>query len=267
MLLLVSKHTAADMTAYEFHSPAQILRCAPSKHAVSSHSSFSNFRGAALSAWSSVRFAASPLREKILESLSSPGEISDEDLFRRLNEGHQEALGDLFDRYAQLVRGIAARILRNSAEAEDLVQDLFIFIQRKCGIFDSSKSTARSWIIQMAYHRSIERRRSLASRQFYAQTELESGANHMVGTLTGESDYSAEAVFGRNGLSKVLKSLTDNQRETLRLHLFDGYSLAEISQQSGQSLGNIRNHYYRGLDKLRKQMFGNNVAAEQRHEK
>jgi len=193
--------------------------------------------------------------------------VTDEALLARLQAGEQDALGCLFERYARLVRGVAARILRDASEADDLVQDLFLFIRRKCAIFDSSKSTARSWIIQMAYHRSIERRRYLTSRQFYAQTEIGSSTVHVVGTPTAESDYSAEAVFGRNGLSKVLKSLTDDQRETLCLHFFDGYTLAEISQKSGQTLGNVRNHYYRGLDKLRKQMFGNTVPLVDRHEK
>lgn len=193
--------------------------------------------------------------------------LTDEALLERLQTGEQEPLGCLFQRYARVIRHVAARILRDDSEAEDLVQDLFLFIQRKCTIFDSSKSSARSWIIQMAYHRSIERRRYLTTRQFYAQTEFGSSTAHMVGTPTAESDYSAEAVFGRNGLSKVLKSLTDDQRETLCLHFFDGYTLAEISQKSGQTLGNIRNHYYRGLDKLRKQMVGNTVPIEDRHEK
>src|ERR1700682_6333603 len=49
----------------------------------------------------------------------------------------------LFDRYVRLVRSIASRILRDTSEAEDLAQDFFLFIQRKCGIFDSSKSPAR----------------------------------------------------------------------------------------------------------------------------
>ena len=193
--------------------------------------------------------------------------VTDEALFALLQAGEQDALGCLFQRYARLVRGVAARILRDAAEADDLVQDLFLFLQRKCGIFDSTKSSARSWIIQMAYHRAIERRRYLTTRQFYAHAEIGSSTVHMVGTPTAESDYSAEAVFGRNGLGKVLKSLTDDQRETLCLHFFDGYTLAEISQKSGQTLGNVRNHYYRGLDKLRKQMFGNNVPVEERHEK
>jgi RNA polymerase sigma-70 factor, ECF subfamily len=193
--------------------------------------------------------------------------VTDEVLLSRLQAGEQEALGCLFQRYARVVRGVAVRILRDAAEAEDLVQDLFLFIQRKCAIFDSSKSSARSWIIQMAYHRSIERRRYLTTRQFYARTEIENNADHVVGTPTIESDYSAEAVFGRNGLSKVLRSLTEDQRETLRLHFFDGYTLAEISEKVGQPLGNVRHHYYRGLAKLRREMFRNNVPVDQRHGK
>jgi len=215
-----------------------------------------------------ARVAAVPL------SLESAGESktgspadspSDEALITRLLAGEQEALGSLFQRYARIVRSVAARILRDAAEAEDLVQDLFLFIQRKCAIFDSSKSSARSWIIQMAYHRSIERRRYLTSRQFYARAEIGSNTDHVVGTPTTECDYSAEAVFGRNGLNQVLKSLSEDQRETLRLHFFEGYALAEISQKLGQPVGNVKHHYYRGLDKLRKQMFKNNVPVDQRH--
>jgi len=224
-----------------------------------------------LSSFTTARFPTLPLSGEGNDQVVNPERVRvtplDEDLLACLVKGDQEALGLLFQRYARVVRSVANRILRDATEADDLVQDLFLFIRRKCSIFDSSKSSARSWIIQMAYHRAIERRRYLTTRQFYAGMEIESNTVHMVGTPTAESDYSAEAVFGRNGLSKLLKSLTDDQRETLCLHFFDGYTLAEISQKSGQTLGNVRNHYYRGLDKLRKQMFGNNVPVEQRHEK
>jgi RNA polymerase sigma-70 factor, ECF subfamily len=192
--------------------------------------------------------------------------LSDETLLSHVGSGNPEALGLLFERFAPLVRGISRRILRDGAEAEDLAQDIFLFIQRKCLIFDSSKSSVRSWIVQMTYHRAIERRRYLTTRQFYSRTESNDAAR-LVGTPTGESDYSAEAVFGRNGLSQVFSSLSVDQRETLRLHFFEGYTLAEVSQKLGQPLGNVRHHYYRGLDKVRKQMFRNNAPADQRHAK
>lgn len=194
------------------------------------------------------------------------GESSDEVLIAEVVAGSAEALGCLFERYALVVRGVALRILRDSSEAEDLAQDLFLFIQRKCAIFDSSKSTARSWIIQMTYHRAIERRRYLTTRQFYSHSDSEPPGHQVVGTPTRESDYSAEAVLGRNGLQKAFGSLSGDQRETLRLHFFEGYTLAEIALRLGQPHGNVRHHYYRALEKLRKQMFGTSVRVTEPHE-
>ena len=181
-------------------------------------------------------------------------DITDELLLARLANGDSEALGCLFRRYATLVHGIGRRILRHSAEAEDLVQDLFLFIHRKCVIFDSSKSSARSWIVQMTYHRAIERRRFLATRHFYAFGKSQSSVERVAAVSASECDYSPEGVFGRNGFDKVIESLSEDQRKTLRLYFFEGYTLAEISEKLGQPRGNIRNHYYRALSRLRKQL-------------
>jgi RNA polymerase sigma-70 factor, ECF subfamily len=183
--------------------------------------------------------------------------VSDESLVARAGAGDNGALGTLFERYARLIRSVALRILRDAAEAEDLVQDLFLYIQRKCGIFDSSKSTARSWIVQMAYHRALDRRRYMKSRGFYAQPYFPANGVQAVGNPTAESDYSAETVFGRNGLDKIVNALSADQRETLRLHFFEGYTLLEVSEKLGQPLGNVRHHYYRALERLRKEMFAN----------
>jgi RNA polymerase sigma-70 factor (ECF subfamily) len=222
----------------------------------------------------SARFPSLPLSNGTadgtsvsIERVSPEVEASDEVLLARVTGGDQQALGCLFQRYGRLLRSIAARILKDASEAEDLVQDLFLFIQRKCGMFDSSKSSARSWIVQMAYHRAIERRRYLTTRQFYTHAEVESRGHQVVGKPTSESDYSAEAVFGRNGLGKVLGDLSEDQRETLRLHFFEGYTLAEISEKLGQPRGNVRHHYYRGLDRLRKEMLGSTVRVAEQHGK
>jgi RNA polymerase sigma-70 factor (ECF subfamily) len=205
--------------------------------------------------------AAGVVSTETQERAASEIQLSDECLLARIAQGEHQGLEYLFQRYARLVRSIAARILRDTTEADDLVQDLFIFIQQKCSIFDSAKGSARSWIVQMAYKRAIERRRYLTTRHFYTNHDIHNADCQLVGTPTTEADYSAETVFGRNGLEKVLGSLSEDQRETLRLHFFDGYSLTEISAKLAQPLGNVRHHYYRGLDKLRKQMFGRKVRG------
>ena len=210
---------------------------------------------------SNVGLRTIPLRRRV-NGQASTSEEFDANLLARVAQGDGEAIGHLFQRYARVVREIAARILRDSSEADDLVQDLFLFIQRKCSIFDSSKGSAGSWIIHMAYQRAMDRRRRLVTRHFYRREELRSetqGGARLVGIPTTEDDYSPEAVFGRNGLEKILSALSEDQRETLLLFFFEGYTLSEISAKLGQSLGNVRNHYYRALDKLRKQMFGRKV--------
>jgi RNA polymerase sigma-70 factor (ECF subfamily) len=218
-----------------------------------------------MSLFSSAQYPTLPLAEKNQDENragSQVNELPDETLFIRLQEGEQEALGCLFERYARLVRSIASRILRNTTEAEDLVQDLFLFIQRKCAVFDSSKSSAGSWIVQMTYQRAIERRRRLATRHFYKHKDLQSSGAGVVGIATTENDYSPEAVFGRNGLKRILSALSEDQRETLRLYFFEGYTLAEISLKLDQPLGNVRHHYYRALERLRRGMFGRKVQGD-----
>lgn len=185
--------------------------------------------------------------------------VATEVLLTRIAQGDQQAFDCLFQRYGRIVRGIASRILSDSGEAEDLAQDLFVFIQKKCSAFDDSKGSGGSWIIHMTYQRAIERRRRLMVRHFYKREDLRSAAGRLVGIPTTEDDYSPEAVFGRNGLEKVLSALSEDQRETLLLFFFEGYTLAEISEKLGQSLGNVRNHYYRALARLRQQMFGRKV--------
>jgi RNA polymerase sigma-70 factor (ECF subfamily) len=227
-----------------------------------------------LSDLAATRFPALPLSKEIadrtrisIEHFPPHPEASDEVLLGQVAAGDQQALGCLFQRYGRLLRSIAARILGDGSEAEDLVQDLFLFIHRKSVIFDCSKSSARSWIVQMAYHRAISRRRYLVTRQFYTHEQIDGISEQVVAAATTENDYSAEAVLGRNGLEKVMEALTDDQRETLQLHFFEGYTLAEISDKLGQPHGNVRHHYYRGLALLRKQMSGSNVRIVERHDK
>jgi RNA polymerase sigma-70 factor, ECF subfamily len=210
-----------------------------------------------------ARFAAiSPSSGRAKASSASDGcsadsaEISDEVLMARIGDGDKEGLACLFHRYARLVRAVGYKILRDDSEADDLLQDVFLFIHQKSAVFDHSKSSARSWIVQMAYHRAIDRRRYLDSRHFYTHVDLEVVGNELssLGTA-GRYESSIEEVLGRIGLRKMFGVLSEIQRQTLGLHLLDGYTFEEIAVKLDQSRGNVKNHYFRGLEKLRKQIF------------
>lgn len=184
----------------------------------------------------------------------TPGDqraLPDEDLLQSLQHGDKSSLGCLFHRYAPILHGIGHRILRDKGEADDLVQEVFLYVYRKGRLFDSSKGSARSWIFQIAYTQAFIRRRQLKSIGFYASgiTETPPDSNPSSGA---EYDRTVEALFGRSGWKQVLNSLTPEQKETLRLHFFEGYTFAEIAEKLGQTYANVRHHHYRGLEKLRK---------------
>jgi len=207
-----------------------------------------------------ARFAAVPLASyegdcnSIANKCQDHREIVDEDLLASIAHGDQHALTLLFQRYSRLVRIVSLRILRDEAEADDLMQDLFLFIYREAGVYDTAKSSARSWVVQMTYRKAISRRRYLTARGHYKNAELDCCVPGFAGAATPAYDSSIEALLGREGLKKVMGELTAEQHETLRLHFYEGYTLAEIGKKLGQSPGNVRHHYYRGLEKLRKQV-------------
>jgi len=186
-------------------------------------------------------------------------EERDEELMARICQGSRDALAVLFHRYARVVRGVAYRVLRDPSEADDLLQDIFLLIQRLCHTFDSSRGSARFWILQMTHHRAVSRRRYLTSRHFYSHLDIdqpEIQATHDRTTRSGgNADSIQEALEKRDTLRHWFEQLSSNQRETLSLFFFEGYTFEEIAARLGQTTANARQHYYRGLDKLRKRIF------------
>ena len=79
-----------------------------------------------------------------------------------MRHGRSDAIGVLFDRYSRLIFAVAKKILRDPEEAEDLTQEVFIEIYKKAHRYDDRKGTVKIWLLQYAYHRSLNRRRYLA---------------------------------------------------------------------------------------------------------
>jgi RNA polymerase sigma-70 factor (ECF subfamily) len=186
--------------------------------------------------------------------LTPLSEASDESLLEQVADGAKEALAFLFRRHARAVRNVAYRILRNESEADDLVQEVFLHIFRKAALFGAEQGTARSWIFHVAYNCAFDRRRYLNSRHFYSTQELEDTA-HRVADSREELPFheqSIQGVLGKHLTEEFEARLSPEQRETIQLFFFEGYDLKEIAQRTGRSLVNVRSHYYRGLEKLRK---------------
>jgi RNA polymerase sigma-70 factor (ECF subfamily) len=187
-------------------------------------------------------------------------EIADEDLLEEVSRGAREPLAILFRRHAQSVRNVAKRILRDEAEADDLLQEVFLYIFRKANLFDASQGSARSWIYHVAYHRAFNRRRYLTLRQFYNREELNEnlvGLNH-----NNEPGLPIDALVANDLMDKFDHHLSKEQRQAIHLYFVEGYSLREIAERTGQTIGNVRHHYYRGLEKLRSYLLQEKVRSK-----
>jgi RNA polymerase sigma-70 factor (ECF subfamily) len=211
-----------------------------------------------------VEEQAKPLAPPTQLQLTGTEASSDEALMARICAGDTDALSCLFRRYARLVRAVAYRVLQNISEADDLLQDIFLLIHRSSKTFDSSKSPARFWILQMTYHRAISRRRYLDSRHFYKQVDLDDVAKELAepSGRVGRYEDSIDGVLGNGCLEKMFDELSENQRQTLRLHFFEGYTFEEIAAKLDQTRGNIKHHYFRGLERLRRQIFSSKSRDE-----
>jgi RNA polymerase sigma-70 factor (ECF subfamily) len=194
-----------------------------------------------------------PIRDA-LGAISQPvasDELSDEMLISLLRAEDADALDVLFSRHSRLVYSIALRILRDAGEAEEVVQDCFLYVYRKALSFEPSRGSVRVWIIQVAYSRARDRKAHLTRRGFYLRTDIES--DNLEGTLVGNADVEREigAKVDFDRLQCAFEDLTEMQYETLKLFYFDGLELREISERLHEPLGNIRHHFYRGLERLR----------------
>ena len=177
-------------------------------------------------------------------------EQTDEQLLSQVALGSRDALGLLFRRHARAVFHVAWRILRDESEADDLRQDVFLYLSERSQNFDAEKGSGVSWIIQVTYHRAIDRRRYLGFRQYYSTEEFDE--QRMPATT---AQPSTDALDGRAIRDRLRDQLTAAQQQTLELHFFEGYSLREIAERNGQTVGNVRHHYYRALERLRSHLF------------
>jgi RNA polymerase sigma-70 factor (ECF subfamily) len=184
-------------------------------------------------------------------SLAHLQRLSDEQLMACLQEGQSDALAVLFDRYQKLVLSIALKIVRDHAEAEDVTQTVFLDFYRAVAQFDPSKGSTKVWLMQYAYHRAFNRRQHLEGREFYKKTELGEGEEELTQLVAAHRTFGLSAQETQALVRQSMDSLPDNQKSVIVMVCYEGLSLREIADRTGDSYANVRHHYYRGLQRMR----------------
>jgi RNA polymerase sigma-70 factor (ECF subfamily) len=175
--------------------------------------------------------------------------LADEQLMVQLQAGVDDALAVLFQRYHRFVFGIVLKIVRDRGEAEDVMQTVFLEIFRSVAQFDPAKGSLKVWLLQYAYHRAINRKQHLSRRSFYSQQSIEELEPFLSAKHTTFGQF-APAELHRL-MQQGLATLDQPQKRVVELASYEGLSMKEIADKTGESLSNVRHHYYRGLQKLR----------------
>ncbi|MCI0811572.1 MAG: sigma-70 family RNA polymerase sigma factor [Chloroflexi bacterium] len=175
-------------------------------------------------------------------------ELTDEVLLQLLQVGNESALGALYDRYGKSAYSLAFRMLGDVHAAEDAVQEAFINIWRRAGSFSTARGTARTWIMAVVHHRSIDigrKRRGIAPRELPLEFER---------LPENPSDTWSEVSNTLDGelLKRCLQQIPEDQRIAIELAYFEGYTQREISELKGIPLGTVKGRIRIGMAKLRK---------------
>ena len=196
-----------------------------------------------------VRVEDAPKEEASILTLVHQKFSSDEGLAEQLQSGNADALAVLFKRHSPILFGIARRILRNDAEAEDAVQQIFLDVFRSIHQFDPEKGSFKTWRLMFAYHRTFNSRRAQVANKFFDSDSLESIAEGFceVPTSSGKRSAAENNIL----VEQVLSTLQPRQRRTIELVYYEGLTAEEISVRTGESVRVVRHNLYRGLEKLR----------------
>jgi RNA polymerase sigma-70 factor (ECF subfamily) len=178
----------------------------------------------------------------------------DIELMRKIAAGDRASFAEFYDRYSTLMFSVACKILNDSNEAQDVLQEAFMQIWEKAPQFDPNLGKASSWAAILVRNKAIDRIRASQRRTRLAEETLAEQA-----VAVPLDDTANEAIFGHEKV-KLIKSaiveLPAEQRQAIELAYFSGLTQDEISKKLNEPLGTIKARIRRGLLKLRDQLEG-----------
>lgn len=177
----------------------------------------------------------------------SPPMDTEIEIIDALKTGQQSALSILYNRYGKLVYGLALHMLKNSQEAEDLTQEIFLALWHHKA-YDPARGSLSSFLTTMTRSRSIDKLRSRNTNQIF----LKRWGRIMPLDLTSNTPFEQVSLGERSQqVREALAQLSDSQRQVLEMSYYEGFSLAEIAQRLGLPLGTVKTRARLGLAKLR----------------
>lgn len=191
-------------------------------------------------------FAPERTPERTIEPATQvPTPAGDEDaaLLARVQNGNEQAMAVIYDRYSRIVYSVALRVLRDPASAEDVLQEIFLQVWRNPQSFVSARGSLGGWLAVVTRNRSIDALRRKRPTDSVEDVVLSSSFN-----LAEDSERTLMIEKAR----RVIHLLPAEQRKTLEMAFFDGLTHAEIAEMTGDPLGTVKTRIRSALTALRK---------------
>jgi RNA polymerase sigma-70 factor, ECF subfamily len=172
------------------------------------------------------------------------------ELLRRSSRGDEAAFAELYDATTRRVFGLALRVVRDPAQAEEVTQEAFLEIWRTSARFDQDRGSALAWMLTIVHRKAVDRVRS-AEASTRRDTTYHQGATTVEHDTTAEA---AEASLEAHRVRGALRTLTAVQREALELAYFGGYTHTEVATMLDLPVGTAKTRIRDGLIRLRDAM-------------
>jgi RNA polymerase sigma-70 factor (ECF subfamily) len=181
-------------------------------------------------------------------SLNPLESMTDGALLRLVADRQAEALGALYNRYAPTLLALGKRILGSLADAEEVLQEVFLYVWNHAARYDAGRSSVSTWLVLVARSRAIDR---LRTRKVVERTHETA---HQKSPPEHASPEGVETVFLRERREKVrgeLDKLPPEQKQILEMAFYEGLSQSEIAAKADLPLGTVKTRTLLAMKKLR----------------
>ena len=172
--------------------------------------------------------------------------MTDFELIHKIVRRERDAFDLFYERYAQIIFNLCLRILRDPAEAEDVMQEIFVQIWRDAERFDAARASVKTWLFTIARSRSLDRYRT--RKKAVSRVDVNPLEEHH--EISSGEDPERTSLM-RHYVINALRSLPREQRHVLELSYYEGLTQEEIAEQLKEPLGTVKSRIRSGLMRLR----------------